>query len=162
MAVNVAKEVAALERMTSKQLREKYLAVFGEESRSGHTQWLVKRIAWRIQANAEGDLSQRARQRALELANDADLRTKAPRSPKVQPAAAVVTTSGTPPCRELHDGLELTRQYKGRLYRVTVRNEGFEFEGERYKSLSAVAKTITGSHTSGNLFFKLGQYGGDR
>ena len=53
------------------QLRQKYLEVFGEESLSNHKQFLFRRIAWRIQAIAEGGLSERARRRALEIANDA-------------------------------------------------------------------------------------------
>ena len=72
------KEIEELSRMTVGQLRQKYSLVFGEESRSNHKQFLFRRIAWRIQANAEGGLSERARRRALEIANDADLRIGAP------------------------------------------------------------------------------------
>ena len=79
MAMNVGKEMAALKRMTVTELRKKHVDIFGEQTRSGHKEYLVKRIAWRIQAQAEGDLSERARRRAEELANDADLRTHAPR-----------------------------------------------------------------------------------
>ena len=61
MALSVGKEVAALKRMTVTQLRARHVEVFGEQTRSGHKDYLVKRIAWRIQAQAEGDLSQRAR-----------------------------------------------------------------------------------------------------
>jgi hypothetical protein len=61
-------------------LKAKYRAVFGQESRSNHKQFLVRRIAWRLQANAEGDLSERARQRAGALAEDAELRIRAPES----------------------------------------------------------------------------------
>ena len=78
MSLNIAKEVAALGRMTVKQLRARYAEVFGEECRSRHKQLLVKRIAWRLQALTGGDLSERARMRAAELANDADLRLHAP------------------------------------------------------------------------------------
>ena len=74
------KEIDELSRMTVSQLRREYLDVFGEESRSNHKQFLFRRIAWRIQALAEGGLSERARRRALEIANDADLRIRAPRT----------------------------------------------------------------------------------
>src|SRR5882757_3153545 len=74
------REIDALRHQTVGQLRVKYLEVFGLESRSNHKQFLVRRIAWRLQANAEGDLSQRARERALALAEEADLRTRAPES----------------------------------------------------------------------------------
>src|SRR6516165_4838366 len=85
MHVNVAKEVAALEAMTVAELRVRYSQVFGEETRVGHKTWLVRRIAWRLQALAEGDLSERARRRAAELANDADLRLLPPRSAPAVP-----------------------------------------------------------------------------
>ena len=88
--MNVGKEVAALQRMTVTQLRKRYEEVVGEACRSNHKQWLVKRIAWRMQANAEGDLSERASQRALEIANDADLRLKAPPEKKASSASAPV------------------------------------------------------------------------
>ena len=76
--LNIAKEVAALERMTAKQLRDKFAEVFGETTNANNRVWLLKRIAWRLQAQAEGDLSERARGRAAELARDADLRVMPP------------------------------------------------------------------------------------
>jgi hypothetical protein len=77
--LNVEKEVAALQRMTVNELRERYREVFGEESRSRNKQFLWKRIAWRTQALEEGGLSERARRRAMELAKDADIRIRPPR-----------------------------------------------------------------------------------
>ena len=77
---DVKQQIDQLAQMTVSQLREKYFEVFGEESRSNHKQFLFRRIAWRIQALAEGGLSERARQRALEIANDADLRIRAPKT----------------------------------------------------------------------------------
>lgn len=53
-------------------LRAKYRELFGEDSRSMNRQFLFRRVAWRLQVLAEGDLSERARRRALEIANDAD------------------------------------------------------------------------------------------
>jgi len=74
--------VAALRRMTVGQLREKYLELFGEPTRSENRNFLFKRLAWRVQSMAEGTLSDRARRRADELARDADFRTTLPRPPK--------------------------------------------------------------------------------
>ena len=53
MALNVAKEVAALERMSVNDLCERYRETFGEETNARNKRWLVKRIAWKLQANAE-------------------------------------------------------------------------------------------------------------
>jgi len=157
MQPSVAREVAALKRMTVKQLRGRYLEVFGEESRSGNKDFLWKRIAWRIQALAEGDLSERARRRAEELANDADLRIRRPpeqpRSPGGATRTAKVAFRGR--AGELMPGTILTREYKGETVQVMVRDDGFEYLGEVYRSLSAVAKAVTGSHWNGHYFFGL-------
>lgn len=80
LETTVQKEIEALRHMTVSQLRRKHAEVFGEETRSHHKQHLFRRIAWRIQALAEGGLSERARRRALEIANDADLRVRAPKT----------------------------------------------------------------------------------
>jgi len=79
MGLNVGKIVLAMKCMTVGQLRKKYAEVFGEETQSRHKDYLLRRIAWRLQADAEGDLSERARRRALELAQKSDVRLTAPK-----------------------------------------------------------------------------------
>ena len=79
MKLNLAKELAALEQMTVGQLQQRYAEVFGETVRSRHKQYLIRRVAWRLQANAEGGLSERALRRAEELADVADVRVTPPR-----------------------------------------------------------------------------------
>lgn len=164
MELNVGKEVAALRRMTVNELQAKYADVFGEATNARHKEWLVRRIIWRMQALAEGDISERARQRAAELANDANLRTTAPKAPKatVAPAGRTVTTAiHLSPDRRLPTvGQEIFREYKGQTLVVQVLENGFNFEGDVYRSLSAVAKKITGTHCNGYHFFRLnGQAG---
>jgi hypothetical protein len=89
--------VAALRRYSIRELRVRYAALFGEETRTTNNKvWLVKRIAWRLQALADGDLSERARQRALELANDADVRLSAPNNRRLCGGAVGALLSGTP------------------------------------------------------------------
>jgi DUF2924 family protein len=158
--LNVEKEVAALRRMTVRELRARYAEAFGEQTNGNNKIWLIKRIAWRLQALAEGDLSERARRRAAELANDADLRLSPPKA-KAAPAAPERTR--TLRVRFKGDsrlplpGTIITRLYKGETLQVKVLPHGFEFEGEIYKSLSAVAKAITGQHCNGFYFFRLGK-----
>jgi hypothetical protein len=84
---DIAQQIAELGQMTVPQLRKKYAEVFGEESRSNNRQFLYRRIAWRIQALAEGGLSERARLRAMAIANDADLRIRAPKRRSTDPNA---------------------------------------------------------------------------
>jgi hypothetical protein len=153
----LAQEVAALKWLTVGELRARYAEVFGEAARTRHKTWLLKRIAWRIQVLVEGDLSQRARQRAAELANDADLRRRPPLSSK-SPASertATMQKSLSDDKRLPPPGTILTRNYKGHALEVRVLSKGFEFEGEVYRTLSAVAKSITGSHCNGYHFFRL-------
>ena len=118
-----------------------------------------------LQALAEGDLSERARRRAAELANDADLRLSPPKV-KAAPAASTLPEAGRTVTGTLADkpderlplpGTILTREYKGSVVQVQVLPNGFEYAGEVYKSLSAVAKAVTGQHVNGFAFFKLGQ-----
>lgn len=156
MNLDIAQEVAALERMTAKQLQERYAELFDERSRSGNRIWLIKRITWRMQANTYGDLSERARQRAAELANDADIRMKAPPTlphPSATSARKQPTHFKSDKARLPIPGTLLTRTYKGRDIRVKVLADGFEFEGTRFQSLSAVAREVTGSHWNGYHFF---------
>jgi hypothetical protein len=159
MNMNVGKEVAALNRMGVQELRGRYAELFGETTRTGNKAWLIKRIAWRMQALAEGDLSERARQRAMELANDADIRLSPPKVRPV-PVNAIERTTTSAVRLQGDDrlpppGALLTRQYKGEDMQVRVLEGGFEYDGAVYKSLSAVAKAITGSHCNGYLFFGL-------
>src|SRR5260370_34632205 len=116
MHVKVAKEVAALEAMSVGELRAKFAQVFREETRAGNKTWLIKRVVWRMQAQAEGDLSERARRRAAELAQDADLRLSPPRTVKDAPVPA--GRNGKARHRESDGrlplpGTILTRWYKG-------------------------------------------------
>jgi hypothetical protein len=85
MQIDIDKEVALLQRMTVGQLREKFEETWGEPTNTRNKQWLVKRIAWKMQANIEGDISQRARRRAAELARGTDIRTTAPKAIKPVP-----------------------------------------------------------------------------
>jgi Protein of unknown function (DUF2924) len=157
--MNLAQELAALPRLTVAALRGRYAQVFGEATRVGNKAWLVKRIAWRLQTLAEGDLSERARRRAAELANDADLRLSPPRSTPTLPVAPADNRRARLPSKRPDRlppaGTILTRPYKGTSVHVRVLEHGFVYEGTIYSSLSAVAKAITGSHCSGRLFFRL-------
>lgn len=148
----IPKQIAALERMTIGQLQRRYAEVFGETARSGNKRRLFRRIAWRIQALAEGDLAARALERSRELARglarDADLRLRPPAVPPPTLRTGTVTThlavqrdERVPP-----PGAVLTRIFKSREHRVMVLRNGFEHDGEGYRSLSAVAHAITGSH----------------
>ncbi len=143
--------IAELATMTATELRSRYAELFGESAPTRHRQRLLRRILWRLQALAEGDLSERARRRARELADDAELRLTAPRPPREPiPRAAPKVAPRLP-----RPGSVITRFYKQRLVEVTVTRDGLLYEGRRYRSLSAVAGEVTGSHVNGFRFFGL-------
>lgn len=156
--INIQHELATLERLTTTELTQRYAELHGQPVRTRHRQYLIRKIAWRLQAMAEGDLSERARQRAAELANDADVRVMPPRQRALPPPAyqrvASVPRFNDP--RLPAPGTAIERKYKGQALRVIVLPDGcFEYAGERYKTLTAVAKAITGSHLNGYRFFHL-------
>lgn len=155
MKMSIHSQLAKLPEMSTGELVERYVELFGEPTRTRHKAYLVRKIAWRIQALAEGDLSERAKQRAAELANDADVRVTPPRPKGEQPAAAKLFVASASDSRLPSPGGVIARKYKGKMVRVLVTEEGFEFDGERYKSLTAVAKAVTGSHCNGFRFFGL-------
>jgi len=135
------------------KLKEKYRAVFGQESRSNHKQFLVRRIAWRLQADAEGELSERARERALLLAEEADLRIRAPESFLREMSQSAGKSRIDP--RLPAAGTWLTREFQGQRVSVEVLEKGFRYQESTYKSLSAVARKVTGTQWNGFSFFGL-------
>ncbi len=150
MALDIQAQLTAMATMTVGQLRERYACLFQEESRSGNRRYLIKRMAWRLQSLELGSLSERALQRARELAGESEIRVGPPRS-SAEGRLVVERDRRLPP-----PGSRLTRVYKGRTLQVIVLEQGFELEGQRYRTLSALARTITGSHLNGYAFFKLG------
>src|SRR5262249_11655873 len=128
MPADVGSQVAALEHMTVAELRARYADVFSEMTQVGHRTWLIKRIAWRLQALAEGDLSERAPRRAAELANDADLRLAPPKNNSAPPVEHPDLPTHKPDKRLPPPGSMLVRPYKGRTLHIRVLAQGFEFE----------------------------------
>ena len=151
--------VKALGRLTVPELKQRYAEVFGEPTRTNHKQYLIKRIVWRMQALREGGLSERARRRALELANDAEIRLSAPRVADAAANGTVRTVAAScdagRPDTFPKPGAVIRREYKGRAIVVRVLPRGFEYEGEVYRSLTAIAQKITGAHWNGVSFFRL-------
>ena len=154
--------IAAIEQLrglTVAALKIRFRELFGEESKSSNKQFLFRRIAWRMQANAEGDLSERARRRASEIASDADLRTRAPKGFVIESSCdGERSVDHSRPQRDWRlpaSGTLLTRRLEDRQIVVKVLGDGFEYESRRYRSLSAIAREVTGTRWNGLLFFGL-------
>ena len=159
MDTAVLREIESLRRAGITDLRKRYQEVFHEPTRCRHREHLFRRIAWRLQALAEGDLSQRARLRAQQIAQDDDLRINAPRDFFTVDGERVNTIAdqdGREPDRRLPlPGALLTRKWKGRNILVEVLAKGFRYENRQYSSLSAIAVAITGTRWNGLAFFGL-------
>lgn len=159
--LNVRKEVDRLRMLKVSQLKSELEDLTGEPARSNNRVFLIKRIAWRLQARAEGGLSERAIALASRLAREQDLRVR-PR-PEVHEAFAEADEFASSVSSREHPGAGqwLVRAYRGRRIEVRVLASGFEWDGTTYPSLTAVAKAVTGSNWNGRLFFGLtGRKGG--
>jgi hypothetical protein len=152
MANDLDDECSRLQRATVMVLRQRYAAVYGESPpRTGNKTWLRRRILWRLQALAQGDLTERAKRQAALLANDADLRLIPPPEPRT---TLVINQEPRDP-RLPKPGTVLHRRYQGTIHSVQVMADGFIYQNTTYRSLSAVAQAITGTHGNGFLFFRL-------
>ena len=148
----MTRRLAALADMSVGELAAEYREVFGEPTRSRNKGYLRKKVAWRVQELAEGGLSERARSRIEELNADAPAQWRG-RGQRRKAASRSVDPARDP--RLPDPGIVLTREYQGVDHEVTVLDEGFEYQGERYRSLSKVAREITDTNWNGFLFFGL-------
>jgi hypothetical protein len=145
-------DLAALSRFTGPELTEKYLVLFGQPARSRNKDFLRKRLAWRIQELAEGGFSERALTRIEELGVDALTRRRPPR-PRTPASPPPRPVSAARDPRLPSDGTVVRRVHGTADHSVTVLDDGFEYLGERYRSLSKIARVITGTPWNGYLFF---------
>lgn len=156
MSASITATLARLPHLTVEELRTMHAEVFGAPTASRHKTWLVRRIAWRVQANTEGGLSERALARAAELSAGQQLRERRPRERSVIPgSASKVVSLPAPRGLTLAPGTVLRREWRGTVHLVTVHPNGFEHDGALYHSLSAVASAIAGSKWNGLVFFGL-------
>lgn len=154
---SMAAEVAHLAKMTVPQLRARHQELFREPARSHHKEFLARQIAWRMQAAAEGGLPEETRQLALAIAREAPLRVRI-ESAAVRGAAVADRTSTTrlathQDVRLPMPGSLLIKEHKGETHVVKVLDNGFDYDGRLYRSLSAIAQEITGTKWNGFLFF---------
>lgn len=155
--ISIAAEVARLARMTVPELRTRHLEVFDEPAKSHHREHLTRLIAWRLQAQAEGELPEENRQLALAIARDVPLRVRIESAAARGAQDATRNTTTRLTCN--HDarlpmpGSLLMKQHKGETHVVKVLDNGFEYNGQVCRSLSAIAQEITGTKWNGFLFF---------
>lgn len=160
---SLAKEIGALQNLNLAQLRARYLVAFGQEARSKNLPHLRKKIAFRLQEQLEGGLSEGAQRRIQELGTS-ERPEGSPRPTRRSGVVAAFPSADSPAegrdSRLPKAGTMVSRTFKGFLHEVQVCETGFLYRGRSYRSLSAIAKEITGTPWNGFLFFGLIRRGG--
>ncbi|MBI4902871.1 MAG: DUF2924 domain-containing protein [Acidobacteria bacterium] len=159
--IDMPAEIRSLAAMTVEQLQQRYVDLFGERSRTPHRQYLFRKIAWHLQARISGGLSEETRQVALGIAREAELRTRIAQNASRRRGGIPLDRTVTTSIAQTHDarlpmpGALLMKEFKGRTIVVKVLDEGFEYEDQRFSSLSAIAREISGTKWNGFNFFGL-------
>jgi hypothetical protein len=135
--------IEELRAMRVPELVARYTELHGRPPRVKHREWLWQRCAWKEQERRYGGLSQVALRRIDELIADMDL-----------PLGRDRTVRESFGCTDKHAiGTQLVRDYKGQRVVAIAVEGGWECQGEVFRSLTAVAKAVTGSHWNGRAFF---------
>jgi Protein of unknown function (DUF2924) len=138
MPDNLEERLAALPKLSTSALRELWTKLCNSSPPFGmHRQLMIPILAYRIQEEALGFLKENTLLRLRQLATAAEEGSTAP--PALKP------------------GTRLVRQWRDQVHLVNVDDRGYEYRGGRYKSLSEIARQITGTRWSGPAFFGLGE-----
>lgn len=145
--MSALKQIADLQNLSHAELVSLWHTLCGNEPPASNRRFIIKRLAHRIQEIAYGGLSQEAHAKM-----DAVLKCHG-YDEFGMPKATSSRAQGRKDMPVI--GSKLVREWNGNRYEVTTLRDGFEFEGRKYRSLSAIAKAITGTHWNGRAFFGL-------
>jgi hypothetical protein len=148
MKQTVLAQLAALKNAPAEALKARWRELFDSEPPAYNRRFLESRLAYRVQELAYGGLSRETLERLKAVARQHA--NKDPAERKAKPALRPVA------------GTSLIREWQGVEHCVTVRSGDFEYQGRPYKSLSSVARAITGTKWNGLVFFGLKKNQGDR
>jgi Protein of unknown function (DUF2924) len=135
----ISQKIAALTALTAPQLRREWRRLYRYNPPRLSRDLLVRTIAYRMQELAYGGLSKRTQRRLVALTKE------------LQTNGSIASDPGP----RVRPGVGLVREWRGRTHTVVVTEDGFEYAGKTYTSLSKIAQTITGAHWSGPRFFGL-------
>ncbi len=144
MEATVLMHLTELQDMSYSSLKERWRSLYGTDPPAYKRAHMVRRLAYRVQELAYGGLSDQTKAELERIAEEDERQRKEKKSGRRKQKS----THPLP-------GTRLVREWNGCRHEVTAMAGGFEYNGRRYKSLSAVAKTITGAHRSGPQFFGL-------
>ena len=137
----VLARLAALKEMTVRELKAEWAKLFSSEAPNNSRPFLEQRLAYRIQELTWGGPSKPVTRLLDALADEVEGK-KVRRTVISDPRNPVI-------------GTRLVREWDGAEHVITVMTDGFNWQGRRYKSLSAVARDITGTRWNGYRFFGL-------
>ena len=147
----IISQIAELEHISMSELKEKYRFYFNSEPPPFNRQFLVKKLAYHIQEKAYGGISRKIKRNMDEILKDAGfdkygIPEKVIKKKKVDTEQNIdISIPGT----------RLVRFWKDEKHEVFILKDGFEYNSKKYRSLSAIAREITGTQWNGLLFFKV-------
>lgn len=148
MKDSVLKQIADLQNLTYEELKERWAMLYGGVPPAYNRTFIIKRLAYRIQELTYGGLSERTQIKMREILDTYDIdengcdRSERQTQREKRRRLEVPVT-----------GTRLVREWNGRRYEVIVVPGGFEYDGKKYRSLTAITKAITGTHWNGRAFF---------
>jgi len=153
MGNSILQQISSLSVLNLAALTEKYAELFdGEKPHSANIEHIRRKIAYRLQELASGTLPDEAKNGLNEFIAAYDpINNKALRQNGADPASKGRVRDARLPI----PGTVISKVYKGTIIDVKVLDKGFEYAGTPYRSLSSIAKTVTGQHWNGYLFFGL-------
>jgi hypothetical protein len=141
---SVLRQLATLQGMSLDQLREKWLDLYGTDPPQYKKQFLVKRLAHRIQELFYGGLSEQVKSHLKKVAETDPVATVIRKIPEERKSQEAILP-----------GTRFVRIWKDQRFEVIARESGFEYDGRLFRSLSAIAREITGTRWNGKIFFGL-------
>lgn len=158
--IEIIEKIKSLCRMKINDLRATYYEAYGYNSNSRNRDFLTKKIAWKLQANLFGDISEDTKNEAIKIADFSRLKNRK----RAENSEAKISSfefekrkavkfSRDP--RLPMEGSILSKNHNGRAVTVTVLEKGFLYNNRRYASLSAIAREVSGTNWNGFKFFDL-------
>jgi Protein of unknown function (DUF2924) len=154
-------KIQDLPRMNAPQLQAVHKEMFGTEHPIANCQHLRRKIAWHMQAGKNSGLPESVRQYAIAIARGTELRSRISENAALRKAGVPLEQTVTTRVVQTRDtrvpmpGSLIVKDYKAQTIVVKVLDNGFEFDGRRFTSLSAIAGEITGTRWNGFAFFGL-------
>ena len=136
MKNSILAQISALPDMDAQELESLWNNVFDNPPANKNKTYMIRKLAWRLQEMTYGGLSEDTKTRLKKLRKNPSIGSK--------------KKTGLPPA-----GTQFVREHNGEEHRVTVLEDGFEYRGCKYRSLSEIARLITGTRWSGPKFFGL-------